>query len=137
MIMLGAQGVLMGTRFLATVECHSRGHSKDALLNSLGSQTLASKFYDDVLGIPWPGSVVRSIRNPILDDWAKRPDEWPAKAEELRPQLQQAVANGDFVLAGEAVGLVHEILPAAEVVKRIAEEADVLLGATPHVDGLS
>src|SRR5437764_1363303 len=41
-IMLGAQGVLMGTRFLATVECHGRGHSKDALLNSLGSQTLAT-----------------------------------------------------------------------------------------------
>ena len=136
-IMLGAQGVLMGTRFLATVECHGRGHSKDALLNSLGSQTLASKFYDDILGIPWPGSVVRSIRNPMLDEWARRVDDWRAKADELRPQLQQAVANGDFVLAGEAVGLIHDILPAGEVMRRIAEEADVLLGATPHVNSLS
>jgi len=129
-IMLGAQGVLMGTRFLATVECHGRGHSKDLLLNSLGSQTLASKFYDDILGILWPGSVVRAIKNPILEEWARRPDEWAKEAEGLRPELQAAVNQGDFVLAGESVGLVHEILPAAEVVKRIAAEAEALLGGT-------
>jgi enoyl-[acyl-carrier protein] reductase II len=136
-IMLGAQGVLMGTRFLATVECHARGHSKDALLNSLGSQTMASKFYDDILGILWPGSVVRSIKNPILDEWARKPDEWAKAAEEIRPALQAAVANGDFVLAGEAVGLIHEILPAAEVVKKVVAEAEALLGAAPHVDSLT
>ena len=128
-IMLGAQGVLMGTRFLATVECHERGHSKDLLLNSLGSQTLASKFYDDILGILWPGSVVRAIKNPILEEWARRPDEWAKEADALRPALQAAVNHGDFVLAGESVGLIHEILPAAELVKKIAAEADRLLGA--------
>lgn len=126
-IMLGAQGVLMGTRFLATVECHGRGHSKDVLLNSLGSQTAASKFFDDMQGLMWPGAVVRSIRNPILDEWARRPDEWSRVADEVRPVLQAAVDRGDFVLAGQAVGLVHEILPAAEVVKRIVAEAEALL----------
>jgi enoyl-[acyl-carrier protein] reductase II len=127
-IMLGAQGVLMGTRFLATIEAHGRGHSKDVLLNSLGSQTLASKFYDDLMGNQWPGSVVRAVRNPILEEWARRPDEWAKVADEVRPALQAAVTNGDFVLAGESVGLVHEILPAGEVVKRIVEEALALLG---------
>src|SRR5260370_9150175 len=126
-IMLGAQGVLMGTRFLATVEAHGRGHSKDALLNSLGSQTLASKFYDAILGVLWPGAVVRTLKNPILEDWARRPDEWAQHTDALRPALQAAVNHGDFVLAGEAVGLIHEILPAAEVVKKIAAEADALL----------
>jgi len=130
-IMLGAQGVLMGTRFLATVEAHGRGHSKDALLNSLGSQTLASKFYDDILGILWPGAVVRTIKNPILEEWARKPDEWAEHADTLRPALQAAVNHGDFVLAGEAVGLIHEILPAAEVVKKIAAEAEALLTPSP------
>src|SRR5258707_3285604 len=119
-IMLGAQGVMMGTRFLATVECHARGHSKDLLLNSLGSQTVSSKFYDDVMGNVWPGAHVRTIRNAILDQWGKRPEDWQAAADEIRPAVQAAVTNGDFVLAGQGVGLVHEILPAAEVVKRIA-----------------
>jgi len=127
-IMLGAQGALMGTRFLATIECHGRGHSKDVLLNSLGSQTVASKFYDDIMGAVWPGASVRAIRNRILDEWGRRPDEWQAAADKIRPAVQTAVKNGDFVLAGQAVGLVHEILPAAEVVKRIAAEAASLLG---------
>ena len=127
-IMLGAQGVLMGTRFLATVECHGRGHSKDALLNSLGSQTLSSKFYDDILGVLWPGSVVRAIKNPILEEWARKPpDEWGKEAEKIRPALQAAIANGDFVLAGEAVGLIHEIMPAGELVQKVAADAEALL----------
>ncbi|HZQ50364.1 MAG TPA: nitronate monooxygenase family protein [Candidatus Dormibacteraeota bacterium] len=127
-LMLGAQGVLMGTRFLATVECHGRGHSKDVLLNSLGSQTVSSKLWDDVMGEVWPGAQVRTIRHPILDQWAKRPAEWVAAADEIRPGLQAAYTNGDVVLAGQGVGLIHEILPASEVVKRIAAEADGLLG---------
>jgi NAD(P)H-dependent flavin oxidoreductase YrpB (nitropropane dioxygenase family) len=126
-LMLGAQGVMIGTRFLATIECHGRGHSKDVLLNSLGSQTIASKLYDDLLGVMWPGSVVRAIRNPILDEWARQPGEWARVADELRPDLQAAVANGDFVLAGESVGLVHEILPAGELVMKIVAEAEALL----------
>ena len=128
-LMLGAQGVMMGTRFLATVECHGRGHSKDVLLNSLGSQTVSSKFWDDVMGSVWPGSVVRTTRHQIVDEWAKRPDEWVSAAEQIRPGLQAAYTNGDVILAGQGIGLVHEILPAAEVVKRIAEEAATLLSS--------
>ena len=128
-LMLGAQGVLMGTRFLATIECHGRGHSKDVLLNSLGSQTVASKFWDDVMGEVWPGAQVRTVRHPIVDEWVKRPDEWKGAADEIRPGLEAAYTNGDVVLAGQGVGLVHEILPAAEVVKRIAEEASALLSS--------
>jgi len=126
-IMLGAQGVLMGTRFLATIECHGRGHSKDVLLNSLGSQTVSSKFWDDVMGDVWPGAQVRTTRHPLIDQWARRPEEWQAASDEIRPGLQAAYNNGDVVLAGQGVGLIHEILPAAEVVKRIAEEAEKCL----------
>jgi len=43
-LMLGAQGALIGTRFLATPEARGRGHSKDVILNALGSQTVASSF---------------------------------------------------------------------------------------------
>lgn len=128
-LMLGAQGVLMGTRFLATIESHGRGHSKDVLLNSLGSQTVASKFWDEVMGDVWPGAQVRTVRNPIIDEWAKRAHEWHTHADEIRPGLQAAYNNGDVVLAGQGVGLVHEILPAAEVVKRVAEEAAALLSS--------
>jgi NAD(P)H-dependent flavin oxidoreductase YrpB (nitropropane dioxygenase family) len=128
-LMLGAQGVLIGTRFLATAEARGRGHSKDVILNALGSQTVASKFYDDVLGIVWPGALVRAIKHPLLDEWAERQQEWSLASDQLRPALEAAITSGDFVLAGESAGLVHDIVPAGELVSRIAREAEDVLGA--------
>jgi enoyl-[acyl-carrier protein] reductase II len=126
-LMLGAQGALIGTRFLATPEARGRGHSKDVILNALGSQTVASKFFDDVLGLRWPGALVRSIRNPLLDRWAQRQQDWALAADQIRPSLEAALEAGDFVLAGESAGLIHDIVPAGELVKRIAREAEALL----------
>jgi len=127
-LMLGAQGALIGTRFLATPEAKGRGHSKDVILNALGSQTVASKFFDDVFGVRWPGSMVRSIRHPLLDRWAQRQQDWALAADQIRPSLEAALLAGDFVLAGEAAGLIHDIVPAGELVERIAREAELLLG---------
>jgi NAD(P)H-dependent flavin oxidoreductase YrpB (nitropropane dioxygenase family) len=127
-LVLGAQGVLMGTRFLATPEASGHGHSKDVILNALGSQTVASKFFDDVYGLRWPGALLRSIRNPLLDRWAQRQQDWALAAEQIRPSLEAALAAGDFVIAGEAAGLIHDIVPAGELVARIAREAEELLG---------
>jgi NAD(P)H-dependent flavin oxidoreductase YrpB (nitropropane dioxygenase family) len=128
-LMLGAQGALIGTRFLATHEARARGRSKDVILNALGSQTMTSKFYDDVLDIVWPGSVVRSISHPLLDEWAERPQDWGLAAGQLRPALEAALSSGDFVLAGESSGLIHDIVPAGELVERIARQAEDVLEA--------
>jgi NAD(P)H-dependent flavin oxidoreductase YrpB (nitropropane dioxygenase family) len=126
-LMLGAQGALIGTRFLATPEAKGRGRSKDVILNALGSQTVASKFFDDVMEEVWPGALVRSIQHPLLEEWGDRPNEWAAAADQLRPALEGALAAGDFVLAGESAGLVHDIVPAGELVHRIARQAKLLL----------
>jgi NAD(P)H-dependent flavin oxidoreductase YrpB (nitropropane dioxygenase family) len=126
-IMLGAQGVLMGTRFLASPEARGRGRSKDVILNALGSQTVASKFYDEVMGQVWPGALVRTINHPLVEEWAERPGEWALAADELRPSLEDALAAGDLVLAGESSGLIHDIVPAGELVTRIARAAEALL----------
>jgi NAD(P)H-dependent flavin oxidoreductase YrpB (nitropropane dioxygenase family) len=126
-LLLGAQGALIGTRFLATPEASGHGHSKDVILNALGSQTVASKFFDDVRGVRWPGALVRSIRNPLLDRWGLRQQDWALAADQIRPSLEAALAAGDFVLAGESAGLIHDIVPAGELVQRIAREAEALL----------
>jgi NAD(P)H-dependent flavin oxidoreductase YrpB (nitropropane dioxygenase family) len=120
---LGAQGALMGTRFLATPEAPVSQRFKQALLASRGSDTVASKYLDDVLGLDWPGAQVRTLRHPLLDDWTDRPGQWKDSADQLRPQLVDAVFTGDFVLAGEAVGLIDDIVPAGTLVGRIADEA--------------
>lgn len=126
-LMLGAQGALIGTRFLATPEARAQGHSKDVILNALGSQTTASKFFDDVMGRVWPGAMVRSINHPLLEEWAGRQQEWALAADQLRPSLEAALQAGDFVLAGESAGLVHDIVPAGELVHRIVRQAKDLL----------
>jgi len=128
-LMLGAQGALIGTRFLATPEALVSDRLRKALLGSAGSNTVASKYLDDVLGLDWPGAQVRTLRHPLLDEWADRPGQWKDTADQLRPRLQDAVATGDFVLAGEAVGLIHDIVPAGQLLRRIADEAaDALRG---------
>jgi NAD(P)H-dependent flavin oxidoreductase YrpB (nitropropane dioxygenase family) len=126
-LMLGAQGALIGTRFLATPEAHGRGHSKDVILNALGSQTSASTFYDEVMGSVWPGALVRTITHPLIERWAQRQQEWADAADQVRPSLEAALAAGDLVLAGESAGLVHDIVPAGELVSRIAHQAKQLL----------
>jgi NAD(P)H-dependent flavin oxidoreductase YrpB (nitropropane dioxygenase family) len=126
-LMLGAQGALIGTRFLATPEAHGRGHSKDVILNALGSQTSASSFFDEVMGQVWPGALVRTITHPLIERWAERQQEWADAAKGLRASLETAVAAGDLVLAGESAGLIHDIVPAGELVSRIAHQAKELL----------
>src|ERR1700681_3318979 len=81
-LMLGAQGALIGTRFLATPEARGRGHSKDAILNAMGSQTVASTFFDDVMKRVWPGALVRAIQHPLLEEWADRRQEWTLAADQ-------------------------------------------------------
>jgi NAD(P)H-dependent flavin oxidoreductase YrpB (nitropropane dioxygenase family) len=129
-LMLGAQGALIGTRFLATPEARGRGHSKDVILNALGSQTAASSFYDEVMGKAWPGAIVRTITHPLIEQWANRQEEWADAANQLRPSLEAAVGAGDLVLAGESAGLVHDIVPAGELVGRIVHQAKELLART-------
>ena len=74
------------------------------------------------------GALLRSVRTPLLDRWAQRQQDWALAAEQIRPTLDAAVAAGDFVIAGESAGLIHDIVPARELVLRIAREAEALLG---------
>jgi nitronate monooxygenase len=71
--------------------------------------------------------MVRTIQHPLLEEWADRRQEWTLAADQLRPALEAAITAGDFVLAGESAGLVHDIVPAGELVARIARQAEDLL----------
>jgi NAD(P)H-dependent flavin oxidoreductase YrpB (nitropropane dioxygenase family) len=126
-IALGASGVLIGTRFLATNEAPVSERWKGAVLTASGDQTVTSKFYDAIRGEDWPGAIVRTVRNRWTDEWAARADEWPAVAEELRPSFLEGFAAGEFPMAGEGVGLIHDVLAANELPRRLWEDARTLL----------
>src|SRR5262245_14286713 len=128
---LGADGVLLGTRFLATRESPLHPNFKQAILDSDGHDTLLSEIPDVAAGLVWPGAMSRSRRNRFIERWAGR--EWALRREraEAIAGVQAARKRGDaeeVVLSmGQDAGLIHDIPPAAEVVARIAGEAERIL----------
>ncbi|MFF4020764.1 NAD(P)H-dependent flavin oxidoreductase [Streptomyces sp. NPDC001843] len=130
---LGADGVLVGTRFWATEEAvvpalaHARAVAAD------GDETVRTSVYDIVRRYDWPAEYNgRVLRNRFIDRWHGREAELAAQLAEAATEFKDAVAQQDFdianVIVGEGVGLVQEILPAGEVVRRMAQDAAARLG---------
>ena len=128
---LGAQGILLGTRFLATVEFPLHPNFKQAIVDSDGHDTQLSEIPDIASGLVWPGAMTRSRRNRFIERWAGR--EWLLRQNraEALSRLQTARESGDVdegpLSMGQDAGLVRDIPIAAEVVARIAHEADDIL----------
>lgn len=121
---LGAEGVEMGTRFVATEEARAHPAYKRALAEALPSDTTLIK---RSLGQPGRALDSAHVRH-ILECEASG-----AGREELLPLISGAanargVEGGEmedsYVWAGQCVGLIHEILPAGEVVRRMMAEAE-------------
>src|SRR5262245_51510707 len=92
---LGADGVLLGTRFLASVESPLHAKFKQAILASDGHDTLLSEIPDIAAGNVWPGAMTRSRRNRFIERWAGR--EWALrqKRAEAYADVQAARKRGD------------------------------------------
>lgn len=128
---LGAQGALLGTRFLATNESPLHPNFKQAVLESDGHDTLLTEIPDIARGNVWPGAMSRCRRNAFIERWAGREWELRARQAEALAGLQQALAAGDAdnaaLFFGQDAGLIRDVPPAAELVERIVAEAEVLL----------
>jgi len=128
---LGAQGALLGTRFLATKESPLHPHFKQAVVDSDGHDTVLTEIPDIARDNVWPGAMARSRRNAFIERWAGREWELRARQREAAAALQKAVEQGDAdnaaLLIGQDAGLIHDIPPAREIVERIVAEAEALL----------
>ena len=128
---LGAQGVLLGTRFLATKESPLHPNFKQAVLDSDGHDTVLTEIPDIARANVWPGAMARSRRNAFIERWAGRESELRARQPEAAAALQRALETGDAdnasLLIGQDAGLIHDIPPAAEIVERIVADAEALL----------
>jgi len=128
---LGADGILLGTRFLATVESPLHPNFKQAIVDSDGHDTQLSEIPDLASGLVWPGAMTRSRRNRFIERWAGR--EWALRQSRVAALqgLQAARKSGDVeegpLSMGQDAGLIHDIVPAAEIVARIAREAEDIL----------
>ena len=130
-LMLGADGVNVGTRFWASEEALVAGALHEAALAADGDGTLRSSLPDIARGYDWPGGWnVRTLRNAWVRQWDGVPGG-PA-SEDARAAYAAGVAAGDPEVApaivGENIGLIREILPAGEIVARMVTEAREALG---------
>jgi NAD(P)H-dependent flavin oxidoreductase YrpB (nitropropane dioxygenase family) len=128
---LGADGVLIGTRFLASAESPLHPNFKQAIVDSDGHDTVLSEIPDLAAGIVWPGAMSRSRRNRFIERWAGR--EWALRQHQASAlaAIRAARSRGDIDEAplsmGQDAGLIHDIPPAGEIVARIAREAEAIL----------
>ncbi|HYL73585.1 MAG TPA: nitronate monooxygenase [Bryobacteraceae bacterium] len=142
---LGAQGVAMGTRFLATPEANAHAAYKQRVLESTEEDTVRTTLF----GYAWPNAPHRTLRTKFVDQWLsqeargseQRRDE-PVVGETTLGGHRQEVrrfmcfppgvdTTGDIesmsLLAGQGVGLVNEIKPAGQIVNELVESVSRII----------
>jgi NAD(P)H-dependent flavin oxidoreductase YrpB (nitropropane dioxygenase family) len=131
MLALGAEGVLLGTRFLATPEAPIHDAFKRVIVESDGHHTVVTDLNDVALGNYWPGAWSRVTRNRFVERWLGRVNELRRDQPDVAARLAEARSKGDveeaILYAGQTSGLIDSIEPAAQVVEDIVKEAEEIL----------
>jgi nitronate monooxygenase len=131
-LMLGADGVLLGTRFYASQEAAGFAVAKERIVRGTGDQTVRGILFDIARRNVWPAPYTgRLLRNQFSEKWRGREAELLQHQNQEAENYSEAREKGDFdiagVIAGEAVDLIADIPPAAEIVDRVVNQATVLL----------
>jgi enoyl-[acyl-carrier protein] reductase II len=133
---LGAQGANLGTRFIASEEAQLSDGSKGAGLAATSEQTVRAGFVNELLPAASEGAyptAPRVLRNAFIDEWYEHEEEVLANKAQLVERMRAAIAGGRvhelLVITGEAAGAISDILPAAEIVRRMVTEAEDVLHA--------
>ena len=131
-LMLGADGVVIGSRFWATLEAAVHPNMHQAALESNGDQTIHSSVMDIVRKLNWPRRYTAHVlQNEFTDQWNDDIEGLIEQAESESPRWTNAFAAGDTNVAntfvGEVVGLVNSIEPAGELLHDIVSQAEKLM----------
>jgi enoyl-[acyl-carrier protein] reductase II len=128
---LGACGVWMGTRFIASNEAHAGGLYHEAILESDDGSTIRTRCYS--------GKPMRVKRNAYVDDWESRPQDiqpFPIQAGisvrnnamgGIGGQIEGLDPDKSAFAMGQSCGGIDEVLPAGEIVARIMAEAEAAI----------
>lgn len=138
-LMLGASGILVGTRFWATPEALGSDAAKRLLTEARSDDTLRTRVFDIVRGLDWPeGYSGRAIANDFSRKWDGHESELEQNLVREAEAYWTAARAGDtskaVVFAGEGLDLIHDIRPAGDIVRAIAESAERLLKIKAGVD---
>ena len=129
---LGADGVLVGTRLWASPEALVTPQAQQRAVDACGDDTLRTRVYDLVRQRDWPENYdARLVINPLIETWHGNESELLARLPETVSTFEKAVAAQDFdvvtPLVGEAISLIHDVRPAADIVREMATDAARIL----------
>jgi len=132
--MLGAVGVNMGTRFLASTEAPIEEAWKVAIAAAQSEDAVKVEVLNDIQPLPGTagyGTVLRSLRTPFVDEWGKKRGEARQEGERLWTEIQARARFGRrhemLLTAGQTSGGIKEILPVAEIIRQLIAEAEASL----------
>jgi enoyl-[acyl-carrier protein] reductase II len=139
LLLMGAAGCQLGTRFVMSEECTAHPNFKEALLHARARQAVSTPQYESRL----PVVAVRAIKNKGSDEFGslqlrllRELDAGRITREKAQFQvenfwmggLRRAVVEGDTehgsLMAGQSVGLIHEILPMRTIIQNLIREAE-------------
>jgi nitronate monooxygenase len=127
-LMLGADGVLMGSRLWATQESLAAAGAKSQAVNTDGDGTARSEVFDILRRKNWPAPYdFRAIRNALHREWEDRIEQLKRHPEAARQAYDAGLQAGDFERAhatvGEAVGLIQDAPMAQALITRMTAQA--------------
>ncbi len=134
-LMLGADGVMLGTRFWASAEALGSEAAKARLVSTKGDETVRSKVFDVLRDVDWPQNYTgRIVQNDVLRRWH---GDLGGLSQNLSAERARYLASDEddystrVLIAGEALDLVGSIEPAGDIVRRIEAEAQDILARAP------
>jgi enoyl-[acyl-carrier protein] reductase II len=128
---LGAQGVWMGTRFIASQEAHAGDLYRQAVVEATDEDTVRSRCYS--------GKPMRVRKNPYVEDWETRPADIQPFPQQAMVSIRAGAMGGiggqvegldpakSCFAMGQSAGGVHDVPPAGEIVTRLVAEAEAAL----------
>jgi nitronate monooxygenase len=131
-LMLGADGVLVGSRLWATTESLAAPGAKTQATQTNGDGTVRSEVFDILRRKNWPAPYdFRAIRNDLHRALENDIGGLKAQPDAARDSYDAGVKAGDFTRAhatvGEAVGLIDDVPSVNEVIARMTQQAQGLL----------
>jgi len=136
-LMLGAAGINLGTRFLASNEAPIQGEWKKAIIGANSEDTIKLEVLNDIRPLPGTagyGTVLRSLHTPFTDKWVAQRDEARRDRDRLWAEIASKVQAGQghevLLTAGQTAGGIREVLPVAEIIRRMIIEAEAAISNT-------
>lgn len=137
-LMLGAVGVNLGTRFIASAEAPAPMEWKRAIVGARSEDAMKADVLNDISPLPGTAgfkTVLRSLPTEFLTEWTAKRHEARQHREQLRARIVSTTQAGRqhecLLTAGQTAGGVREILPVAEIMRRLVAEAEVALAGVP------